>query len=62
VPRFYFGKQSIVAPSQHYMVEHFSLGLEIGRRRTRTRHSFAPSRASPVTTGTGGRQRHPVVK
>lgn len=30
VPRFYSGEQSIVAPSRHYVVEHFSLGLEIG--------------------------------
>jgi hypothetical protein len=32
VPRFYFGEQSIVAPSQHYVVEHFSLALEVGRK------------------------------
>jgi hypothetical protein len=30
VPRFYSGEQTIAAPSQHYVVENFSLGLEIG--------------------------------
>jgi len=30
VPRFYGGEEPIVAPAQHYVVEQFSLGLEIG--------------------------------
>jgi hypothetical protein len=30
VPRFYSGDQPVVAPSPHYVVEHFSLGLDIG--------------------------------
>lgn len=30
VPHFSSGEQSVGAPSRHYVVEHFSLGLEIG--------------------------------
>jgi hypothetical protein len=30
VPRFFTGNSRVVAPSPHYLVEHFSLGLEIG--------------------------------
>ena len=30
VPRFYSGDQPVVAPAQHYLVDRFSLGLEIG--------------------------------
>ncbi|MGA2555402.1 MAG: glycosyl hydrolase family 28-related protein [Verrucomicrobiota bacterium] len=30
VPRFFSGDQPVVAPSRHYVVERFSLGLEIG--------------------------------
>ncbi len=30
VPRFYGGDESIAAPAAHYVVDHFSLGLEIG--------------------------------
>ena len=30
VPRFYSGDEKVVAPAQHYVMERFSLGLEIG--------------------------------
>ena len=30
VPRFYSGDQQVLAPSTHYLVQNFSLGLEIG--------------------------------
>jgi hypothetical protein len=30
VPRFFRGEEPIIAPSRHYVVERFSLGLEIG--------------------------------
>jgi sugar lactone lactonase YvrE len=31
VPSFYRGEESLAAPSQHYVVERFTLGLEIGQ-------------------------------
>jgi len=31
VPNFYRGEESVTAPSKHYMMERFTLGLEIGR-------------------------------
>jgi Pectate lyase superfamily protein/SMP-30/Gluconolactonase/LRE-like region len=58
VPRFYSGDQPIVAPSPHYMIEHFSLGLEIGpngreqgihlRHRERALSQSAPAIASDI--------------
>jgi len=58
VPRFYGGEQPIVSPSQHYVVEHFSLGLEIGsdgreqgihlRHRERALSQAAPPVASDI--------------
>jgi hypothetical protein len=58
VPRFYSGDERILAPSQHYVVENFSLGLEIGsdgreqgvhlRHRERKLSQPAPAIASDI--------------
>jgi hypothetical protein len=58
VPRFYSGDQKISAPSKHYCVDNFSLGLEIGpdgreqgihlRHHERKLSSPAPAAASDI--------------
>jgi hypothetical protein len=51
VPRFYRGDEPIAAPSQHYLVEHFTLGLEIGadgrEQGIRLRHRERALKAAP---------------
>jgi len=55
VPRFYGGEQPIAAPSRHYVVENFSLGLELGpdgreqgiRLRQHTRKLSRPAPGVP---------------